>query len=69
MKTDLDYFSCKKKECTKYQNVKCAVTTCSDSMQFHVIKIRSGIDRVRVLLISWIRETLHYGHLSSIDSI
>ncbi|KAM5551965.1 hypothetical protein ABKV19_026704 [Rosa sericea] len=48
MSTDPDYLSCKKKECKKYQNgtSQCAVSTCSGSLTFHVINIRTDIEFV-----------------------
>lgn len=47
MTNDPDYLSCKKKECKKYDNNrKCKVTTCSGSLKFHVINIRTDIEFV-----------------------
>ncbi|XP_052172070.1 nucleotide pyrophosphatase/phosphodiesterase-like [Diospyros lotus] len=43
---DPDYLSCKKKECKKYSNGKCVVSTCSGSLSFHVINIRTDIEFV-----------------------
>ncbi|RDX65525.1 putative inactive purple acid phosphatase 27, partial [Mucuna pruriens] len=82
MKNDPDYLSCKKKECKKYQNGKCVIATCSGSIQFHVINIRSDIEfvffsggflkpclvrRSTPLTFANPKKPL-YGHLSSIDS-
>ncbi|XVE99860.1 hypothetical protein REPUB_Repub03eG0237900 [Reevesia pubescens] len=80
--SDPDYLSCKKKECKKNSNGKCEVTTCSASITFHVINIRSDIEfvlftggflkpcilkRTNPLNFSNPNAPL-YGHLSSIDS-
>lgn len=46
MTNDPDYLSCKKKECKKSKNGKCRVTTCSGSLKFHVINIRTDIEFV-----------------------
>ncbi|KAK7258190.1 hypothetical protein RIF29_32705 [Crotalaria pallida] len=82
MNNDPDYLSCKKKQCKKYQNGKCTVTTCSGSIKFHVINIRSDIEfvffsggfltpcmvgRSTPVKFSNPKKPL-YGHLSSIDS-
>ncbi|KAL6130007.1 hypothetical protein ACLB2K_068389 [Fragaria x ananassa] len=84
MSTDPDYLSCKKKECKKYQNgtSQCAVSTCSGSLTFHVINIRTDIEfvlfsggfelpcilkRANPLKFANPNKPL-YGHLSSIDS-
>ncbi|KAH7570584.1 hypothetical protein JRO89_XS05G0140200 [Xanthoceras sorbifolium] len=79
---DPDYVSCKKKECKKYSNGKCVVTTCSGSIKFHVINIRTDIEFVffsggfdtpcilsRSNPVSFANPNHPlYGHLSSIDS-
>ncbi|XVE90779.1 hypothetical protein DITRI_Ditri20bG0104200 [Diplodiscus trichospermus] len=80
--SDPSYLSCKKKECKKYSNGKCEVATCSGSVTFHVINIRSDIEflffsggflkpcvlrRTNPLKFSNPNAPL-YGHLSSIDS-
>lgn len=82
LKNDPDYMSCKKKECKKEQNGKCSVTTCSGSIKFHVINIRSDIEfvfftggfltpclvgRSTPLSFANPKKPL-YGHISSIDS-
>lgn len=82
MNVDPNYLSCKNKECKKNQNGKCIVTTCSGSIKFHVINIRSDIEfvffsngfldpcivgRSTPLSFSNPKKPL-YGHLSSIDS-
>lgn len=82
MKNDPNYLSCKKKECKTFQNGKCAVSTCSGSLQFHVVNIRSDIEFVffsggfvepclvgRSTPVSFANPKRPlYGHLSSIDS-
>lgn len=83
LSSDPDYLSCKKKECKKYSNNgNCEVTTCSGSVTFHVINIRSDIEFVLfnrgflnpcVLRRSYPLKFSNpnaplYGHLSSIDS-
>ncbi|CAH1440712.1 unnamed protein product [Lactuca virosa] len=80
---DPDYIGCKKKECKKYDQMgKCLVTTCSASITFHVINIRTDIQFVFfgagfqtpcVLAISELLKFSNpkkplYGHLSSVDS-
>lgn len=82
MSNDPDYLRCKKKECKKYSNRKCKMTTCSGSIKFHVINIRTEIEfvffgggfinpcilgRTNPLNFSNPKKPLH-GHLSSIDS-
>ncbi|KAL5056584.1 hypothetical protein RYX36_037266 [Vicia faba] len=42
----VSYLSCKNKECKEEQNGKCSVTTCSGSIKFHVINIRTDIEFV-----------------------
>ncbi|XP_019450858.1 PREDICTED: probable inactive purple acid phosphatase 1 [Lupinus angustifolius] len=82
MTNDPDYLSCKKKECKKLENGKCSVTTCSGSIKFHVINIRSDIEFVffsggflkpclvgRSIPVRFANPKMPlYGHLSSIDS-
>ena len=82
MSNDPDYKSCKKKECKKYENGKCVVTTCAGSLTFHAINIRTDIEFVffaggfktpciltRSTPVSFASpEKPLYGHLSSIDS-
>ncbi|KAJ4711572.1 Purple acid phosphatase [Melia azedarach] len=46
MNNDPNYLSCKKKECKKYSNGKCDVTTCSGTITFHVVNIRTAIEFV-----------------------
>ncbi|KAL7615655.1 hypothetical protein Lser_V15G03591 [Lactuca serriola] len=80
---DPGYIGCKKKECKKYDQMgKCLVTTCSASITFHVINIRTDIQFVFfgagfqtpcVLAISELLKFSNpkkplYGHLSSVDS-
>ncbi|KDP40495.1 hypothetical protein JCGZ_24494 [Jatropha curcas] len=43
---DPNYLKCKKKECKNYDDKKCAVTTCSGTIKFHVINIRTDIQFV-----------------------
>lgn len=79
---DPDYLECKNQECKQYLDGKCAVRTCSGTLTFHVINIRTDIEFVffaagfetpcilkRSISISFAnpRKPLH-GHLSSIDS-
>lgn len=81
--SDPGYLGCKKKECRKRdKGGTCVVTTCSASLKFHVINIRTDIEFVFfsggfltpcILKRSTPRafanpETPLYGHLSSIDS-
>ncbi|KAL9424327.1 hypothetical protein AB3S75_036251 [Citrus x aurantiifolia] len=77
MSNDRDYLSCK-----KYSNGKCVVTTCSGSIKFHVINIRTDIEFVflaggfdtpcilnRTNPINFANpKSPLYGHLSSSDS-
>ncbi|PSS26490.1 Inactive purple acid phosphatase 27 precursor [Actinidia chinensis var. chinensis] len=79
---DPNYLSCKKKECQKYDNGKCVVSTCSGSLSFHVINIRTDIEFVffaggfetpcilsRSVPLKFLNpEKPLYGHLSSVDS-
>lgn len=84
MSNDPDYLSCKKKECKQYKNrmSQCAVSTCSGSLTFHVINIRTDIEfvffsggfdfpcilkKANPLKFANPNKPL-YGHLSSIDS-
>lgn len=82
MSNDPDYLSCKKEECKKYSNGVCVLTTCSGSLSFHVINIRTDIDfvlfaggfgtpcilkRSNSLSFANPQKPL-YGHLSSVDS-
>ncbi|XP_028089671.1 probable inactive purple acid phosphatase 27 [Camellia sinensis] len=80
---DPDYISCKKKECKEHNNKgECVVSTCSGSLSFHVINIRTDIEfvfftagfdtpcilkRSVPLKFANPKQPL-YGHLSSIDS-
>ncbi|GKA38719.1 probable inactive purple acid phosphatase 27 [Tanacetum coccineum] len=80
---DPGYIGCNKKECKKYdQEGKCLVKTCSASITFHVINIRTDIQFVffgagfqtpcvlaksKVLKFANPKKPL-YGHLSSVDS-
>ncbi|KAF3437455.1 hypothetical protein FNV43_RR20208 [Rhamnella rubrinervis] len=83
MTNDPDYLSCKNKDCQKYDKYgKCELTTCSGTLQFHVINIRTDIEFVffgggfgtpcvfaRSNPISFANPNKPlYGHLSSIDS-
>ncbi|KAK4253781.1 hypothetical protein QN277_010413 [Acacia crassicarpa] len=82
MKNDPDYLSCKNQECKKSENGKCTVTTCSGSIKFHVINIRTDIEFVffsggfsipcilsRSTPLSFANPNKPlYGHISSIDS-
>uniref|UniRef100_A0A2N9EWZ4 Purple acid phosphatase n=1 Tax=Fagus sylvatica TaxID=28930 RepID=A0A2N9EWZ4_FAGSY len=81
--SDPDYIKCTKKECKKYEdNGKCVVNTCSASLRFHVINIRTDIEfvffaggfdtpciltRANPVNFANPKQPL-YGHLSSIDS-
>ncbi|KAK6234430.1 hypothetical protein QUC31_006836 [Theobroma cacao] len=82
--SDPDYLSCKKQECQKYGNDgKCEITTCSGSITFHVVNIRTDIEfvfftggfgtpciltRTDVPLKFSNPNSPLYGHLSSMDS-
>uniref|UniRef100_A0A166HZH3 Purple acid phosphatase n=1 Tax=Daucus carota subsp. sativus TaxID=79200 RepID=A0A166HZH3_DAUCS len=81
--SDPGYLGCKKKECKKRdKGGACVVTTCSASLKFHVINIRTDIEFVFfsggfltpcILKRSTPRPFANpkiplYGHLSSIDS-
>jgi len=82
MKNDPNYLPCKNKECKKFQGGKCVNSTCSGSIRFHVINIRSDIEFVffsngfvrpclvgRSTPVSFANPKRPlYGHLSSIDS-
>ncbi|PQQ15978.1 putative inactive purple acid phosphatase 27 [Prunus yedoensis var. nudiflora] len=82
MSNDPDYLSCKKKECKKYRNGQCLVSTCGGALSFHVINIRTDIEfvlfsggfeapcilkRSSPVRFATPNKPL-YGHLSSIDS-
>ncbi|KAG6630331.1 hypothetical protein CIPAW_13G010400 [Carya illinoinensis] len=82
MSNDPDYLNCTKKECKKYKHGKCVKSTCSGSLRFHVINIRTDIEfvffaggfetpcvltRSNPLNFANANQPL-YGHLSSIDS-
>ncbi|GMN53716.1 hypothetical protein TIFTF001_022855 [Ficus carica] len=82
LSSDPDYLSCKKKECRKHKKGKCTAATCSGSVKFHVINIRTDIEfvffsggfltpcivaRSSPLSFSNPNRAL-YGHISSIDS-
>uniref|UniRef100_A0A2N9EWH6 Purple acid phosphatase n=2 Tax=Fagus sylvatica TaxID=28930 RepID=A0A2N9EWH6_FAGSY len=79
---DPDYLSCNKKQCKKYGNGKCLVSTCSGTLTFHVINIRTDIEfvlfgggfetpcvlrRSGPINFANPKKPL-YGHLSSVDS-
>lgn len=79
---DPGYLNCKKKVCQKYVLGVCVVHTCSGSITFHVVNIRTDIEfvfftggfdtpciltRSKPLNFSNPKMPLH-GHLSSIDS-
>ncbi|XP_008231438.1 PREDICTED: probable inactive purple acid phosphatase 27 [Prunus mume] len=82
MSNDPDYLSCKKKECKKYRNGRCLVSTCGGALSFHVINIRTDIEFVlfsggfeapcilkRSIPVRFATPNKPlYGHLSSIDS-
>jgi hypothetical protein len=79
---DPDYLNCTKSECKKYIEGKCVVTTCSGTLKFHVINIRTDIEfiffgggfitpciLIRSDPIGFTNPNKPlYGHLSSIDS-
>jgi hypothetical protein len=82
MSNDPDYLSCKKKQCKKYGNGKCLVSTCSGTLTFHVINIRTDIEfvlfgggfetpcvlrRSGPINFANPKKPL-YGHISSVDS-
>ncbi|KAL5543670.1 hypothetical protein UlMin_007454 [Ulmus minor] len=82
MSTDPNYLSCKKKECKRYRKGKCEVNTCTGTLSFHVINIRTDIEfvffaggfdtpcvlaRTKPLSFANPNKPL-YGHLSSLDS-
>ncbi|XP_044488172.1 probable inactive purple acid phosphatase 1 isoform X3 [Mangifera indica] len=79
---DPDYLSCRKQECKKYNNTECVVKSCSGSVTFHVINIRTDIEfvffaagfetpcilrRSDPINFANANQPL-YGHISSIDS-
>ncbi|KAE8038328.1 hypothetical protein FH972_010851 [Carpinus fangiana] len=82
MSSDPGYLSCKKKQCKKYSKGKCLVPTCSGTLTFHVINIRTDIEFVyfgggfktpcvfsRSGPISFANPNQPlYGHISSVDS-
>ncbi|XP_068661164.1 probable inactive purple acid phosphatase 27 [Aristolochia californica] len=82
LSTDPAYLGCEKKECKKYVKGVCVVTTCSGSVKFHVINIRTDIEFVlfaagfktpcmlkRSEAVSFANPNKPlYGHLSSLDS-
>ncbi|KAL5827264.1 hypothetical protein ACOSQ3_019099 [Xanthoceras sorbifolium] len=82
MSGDPDYLSCKKKACKRHENGKCMENSCSGSIRFHVINIRTdirfvlfagGFDTPCVLSSSGPVNFANpkkplYGHLSSTDS-
>jgi len=82
LRSDPDYLSCKKKECSKKVNGKCVLRTCGASLSFHVINIRTDIEfvlfaggfvtpcilrRSQPLTFANPNQPL-YGHISSTDS-
>ncbi|KAG9148555.1 hypothetical protein Leryth_023931 [Lithospermum erythrorhizon] len=82
VRNDPGYLNCSKKECQKYDNGTCIVSTCGGSLSFHVINIRTDIEfaffaagfetpcllkRSSSIEFSNPRKPL-YGHLSSTDS-
>ncbi|XP_028760592.1 probable inactive purple acid phosphatase 27, partial [Neltuma alba] len=82
MKSDPNYLSCKNKQCKKSEKGNCTVTTCSGSIKFHVINIRTEIEFVffsggfsnpcilsRSTPLSFANPNKPlYGHISSLDS-
>ncbi|XP_030967597.1 probable inactive purple acid phosphatase 27 [Quercus lobata] len=82
VKNDPDYLNCTKKDCQESVLGKCVVATCSGSLTFHVINIRTNIDFVffaggfdtpciltRSNPLDFTNPNMPlYGHLSSIDS-
>ncbi|KAG9443632.1 hypothetical protein H6P81_014972 [Aristolochia fimbriata] len=82
LSADPDYLSCEKKECKVHKGGVCAVMTCSSSLKFHVINVRTDIEFVlfgagyhspcvlkRSAAIPFSNAKMPlYGHLSSIDS-
>ncbi|KAF4352715.1 hypothetical protein G4B88_009789, partial [Cannabis sativa] len=80
---DPDYLSCKKKECKKYEKQgMCEIATCSASVSFHVINIRTDIEfilfgggfdtpciQARTAPLTFLNPNMPlYGHISSVDS-
>ncbi|KAM6595142.1 hypothetical protein CsatA_002845 [Cannabis sativa] len=80
---DPDYLSCKKKECKKYEKQGiCEIATCSASVSFHVINIRTDIEfilfgggfdtpciQARTAPLTFLNPNMPlYGHISSVDS-
>ncbi|KAL0007066.1 hypothetical protein SO802_008568 [Lithocarpus litseifolius] len=82
VKNDPDYLNCTKKECQESVLGKCVVATCSGSLTFHVINIRTNIEFVffaggfdtpciltRSNPLDFTNPNMPlFGHLSSIDS-
>lgn len=82
VRNDPFYLNCTIKECQAYKDGKCLVHTCSGSLTFHVVNIRTdiefaffagGFDTPCILARSTPAtfaspQTPLYGHLSSIDS-
>nr|QEZ88176.1 purple acid phosphatase 27 [Populus tomentosa] len=79
---DPSYLKCNKQECKKYNNTVCEVATCSGTISFHVINIRTDIEfvffaggfetpciltRSAPMKFSNPNQPLH-GHVSSTDS-
>ncbi|KAL9370109.1 hypothetical protein Peur_041308 [Populus x canadensis] len=79
---DPNYLKCNKQECKKYNNTVCEVATCSGTISFHVINIRTDIEfvffaggfetpciltRSAPMKFSNPNQPLH-GHVSSTDS-
>lgn len=79
---DPDYLGCKKKECKKYLRGECVVKTCTATLTFHVINIRTDVEfvlfgggfktpcifkRSNPIRFANPKQPL-YGHISSIDS-
>ncbi|KAE8038333.1 hypothetical protein FH972_010856 [Carpinus fangiana] len=82
MSNDPDYLNCTKSECRERVLGKCLVSTCSGSLTFHVVNIRTdiefvffagGFDTPCILTRSNPLDFTNpkmplYGHLSSVDS-
>ena len=82
VKNDPDYLNCMNKDCQESVLGKCVVATCSGSLTFHVINIRTNIEFVffaggfdtpciltRSNPLDFTNPNMPlYGHLSSIDS-
>ncbi|XP_059651941.1 probable inactive purple acid phosphatase 27 [Cornus florida] len=82
LSNDPDYLRCKQKECKRHRRGVCMVHTCSGSLKFHVINIRTDIEfvffsggfdapcilrRTKPIHFANPKKPL-YGHLSSTDS-